>query len=356
VSDLVSNATRGRLAEFIVATALGVVKGQVRDEWSAFDLTSPSGVKIEVKSAAYLQSWHQHRLSAITWSVRRTREWDADTNLQSKESRRQADVYVFALLAHRDKGTLDPLNVRQWKFFVVPTQTLDARERSQHSITLLSLEALAGPGVAYDELASAVEKSAQSGRKEVLTDGRKTRRRTPPSWQSEPERGWLAAPPRDVHQKSRRLEEGAAVRHLVRRQAKLVVFVHGNEIRCNERLAGRSVDAPRILRHPTRGNGHAVAAPHRELGDIARIHLPNIAGSERRQHQSGVSARARELHPDAELVRVRIGNCHGVVGGVNARRRDQEPGRATRSSEGTSNGFAGRDRVVAIGLGHLSEL
>lgn len=57
VSDILSNATRGRLAEFIIATAVNIDIKQIRDEWGAFDLETPSGIKIEVKSAAYLQSW-----------------------------------------------------------------------------------------------------------------------------------------------------------------------------------------------------------------------------------------------------------------------------------------------------------
>ena len=65
VSDLVSNATRGRLAEFIVAKACGVDTSQPRDEWEAVDLETPEGVRIEVKSAAYIQSWHQEDLSRI---------------------------------------------------------------------------------------------------------------------------------------------------------------------------------------------------------------------------------------------------------------------------------------------------
>ena len=44
VSDLVSNATRGRLAEFIVASALDITDG-VRNEWDAFDLEMLSGLK-----------------------------------------------------------------------------------------------------------------------------------------------------------------------------------------------------------------------------------------------------------------------------------------------------------------------
>ena len=56
--------------------------------------------------------------------------------------RRHADVYVFALLAHQDKASVDPLDLAQWKFYVLPTSTLDSRNRSQYSITLKSLSTL----------------------------------------------------------------------------------------------------------------------------------------------------------------------------------------------------------------------
>jgi len=156
-SDLVSNATRGIVAEYIVARALGLAEKGVRDEWAAYDLETPSGIKIEVKSAAYLQSWHQERLSPVKFVVPKTRAWDADTNTQSQESKRQADVYVFALLVHTDKETVDPLNIDQWHFYVLPTAVLDARKRSQHSITLKSLEKLCSEPTTYDELPKAVE-------------------------------------------------------------------------------------------------------------------------------------------------------------------------------------------------------
>jgi hypothetical protein len=53
-SDLVSNALRGVLAEYLVACDIGVADG-TRMEWDAYDLKTPGGVKVEVKSAAYLQ-------------------------------------------------------------------------------------------------------------------------------------------------------------------------------------------------------------------------------------------------------------------------------------------------------------
>jgi hypothetical protein len=108
-SDLVSNSTRGVLAEFLVARALGVDTG-VRDEWQAFDLVTPTGKKVEVKSAAYVQSWGQKELSRIVFSTRHTLAWDAETGAFAADSRPHADIYVFALLAHRDKDTIDPLN------------------------------------------------------------------------------------------------------------------------------------------------------------------------------------------------------------------------------------------------------
>ncbi len=72
------------------------------------------------------------------------------------EPRRHADVYVFALLAHREQATLNPLDLSQWEFWAVPTKALDDRKRSQHSITLNSLRELAGNPEGFDGLHDAV--------------------------------------------------------------------------------------------------------------------------------------------------------------------------------------------------------
>ena len=158
-SDVVSNYTRGILAEYMVGKALGCIKDDdVRDEGRAYDLDTQAGVKIEVKSAAYVQSWQQSRLSKISFNVPKTLGWDRETNKFDKEKKRQADVYVFALLFHKDKKTVNPLDISQWEFFVLPTKVLDERERSQHSITLPSLKKLTD-SVSFIELGQAVEKA-----------------------------------------------------------------------------------------------------------------------------------------------------------------------------------------------------
>jgi hypothetical protein len=119
---------------------------------------------VEVKSAAFIQSWHQERLSQISFPVPKTRGWDRDTNRQDDDPRRKADVYVFALLAHTDQATLDPIDVSQWEFYVLPTRVLDERQRSQHSITLPSLRKLAGKAVEFAGLGDAVAQAAEAQR------------------------------------------------------------------------------------------------------------------------------------------------------------------------------------------------
>ena len=156
MADLVSNTTRGVLAEFIVAQALGVATTGVREEWAAYDLCTPDGITVEVKSAAYVQSWMQRRLSSILFNVGKRRVWDAATNQLSAEPLRPASVYVFALLAHQDRATLDPLNLDQWRFYVLSTREIDQRERSQHSITISSLERMGGGPYPFAELRAAV--------------------------------------------------------------------------------------------------------------------------------------------------------------------------------------------------------
>ena len=107
VSDILSNATRGRLAEFIVAKASNIDIKQIRDEWGAYDLETPGGIKIEVKSAAYLQSWDQKKLSNIIFSTKLSKPWDWQSDKRSNVAIRSADVYVFCLLHHSDKPTVN---------------------------------------------------------------------------------------------------------------------------------------------------------------------------------------------------------------------------------------------------------
>ncbi len=152
---------RGILAEYLVANALELPQ-TVRSEWQAFDLETPQGVKIEVKSAAYLQAWHHAKLSVIRFGIQPTQAWDAITGIYATERKRQADLYVFSLLHHQDKQTLDSMNINQWQFYIVPAPLLNEQFPTQKTISLTSLLKLKPQQAKYNELATCIRNWKQN--------------------------------------------------------------------------------------------------------------------------------------------------------------------------------------------------
>lgn len=155
-SDLLNNAARGVLAEILVASALDVADG-TRIEWDAKDILSKSGVKIEVKSAAYIQSWKQEKLSPISFDIAKKYAWDSETNTTSETRVRSSDIYVFCLLDEKDQNRIDPLDLSLWRFYVVKSRRLDIELGDQKSISLSRLKALGASPLTYDELAFQID-------------------------------------------------------------------------------------------------------------------------------------------------------------------------------------------------------
>ena len=134
-SDLVGNTERGVLAEFIVAMACGI-EHKPRISWDSYDLETSEGIKIEVKSSAYIQTWEQKAHSKPIFNIPITYAWDYKINLFQNEKSRHADVYVFALLAHKEQSTLNPLNLDQWEFYVLSTKKLSQFFSNQKTISI----------------------------------------------------------------------------------------------------------------------------------------------------------------------------------------------------------------------------
>jgi len=154
-SDFMSNALRGVLAEYIVATALGCT-GKPRVEWDAYDLVTQDGLRVEVKSSAYLQSWRQNQPSLIRFDIGQKKAWDAESNTSSSEAIRSADVYVFCVFAATDKASADPLDLSQWFFLVCSTSFLNAKLQDYKSVGLSTLEQHGLKRLPFGELAVAI--------------------------------------------------------------------------------------------------------------------------------------------------------------------------------------------------------
>ncbi len=156
-SDCINNTTRGVLAEFLVAVALGIDLRKPRDAWAKFDLIYRKK-GIEVKSASYHQRWFQKKMSNIQYNIPATRAWDEENNIQDKEAKRQADIYVLCLLSEKHRELVNPLNIDQWVYWVIPTKFFNERKRSQYSITYNSLIKEVGEPVSFSEIRKNVDK------------------------------------------------------------------------------------------------------------------------------------------------------------------------------------------------------
>jgi hypothetical protein len=149
------NNVRGYLAEFLVARAVGAT--HPRTEWDAFDVLTPDGIKVEVKSGAYLQVWEQSRLSKVVFGGLSARTWTAKDGY-SKAGSYNAAVYVFAVLTATDHASYDALDLAQWSFWVLPRAVVEGT--GQRSMHLSTVESLGGLAVTYAELADQVRRAA----------------------------------------------------------------------------------------------------------------------------------------------------------------------------------------------------
>ncbi len=176
-SDISNNTIRGILAEFLVAQALGLnIQKSIRKEWDPYDFLDLDGeTKIEVKCAAYVQSWHDDCCpkSPIKFSIEPKRVEEVEhfkdkrscKRPWSEESKRRCHVYVFCLLKEQDRNKICPLDISQWKFYVVSTQRLDELDgelvkkgrNPRQNIYLSTLKEIGAKPVTYCKLRCAVD-------------------------------------------------------------------------------------------------------------------------------------------------------------------------------------------------------
>ncbi|WP_189361787.1 hypothetical protein [Algibacter mikhailovii] len=155
-SNLIENRTRGILAEFIVKKALEI-DSENRIEWDNFDLITKKSKKLEIKSAAYIQSWEQKKYSEIKFGIAPTVGTKDNPNYDGIK-RRWTDFYVFCLLKNKDQKTLNPLDLSQWTFFVLETKILNEQKPEQKTIGINSLLELKPIECKFYELKKIIDK------------------------------------------------------------------------------------------------------------------------------------------------------------------------------------------------------
>ena len=158
-SGLMSNTQRGVLAEFLVATALGV-HDTPREEWENVDLTADVNgrrTRIEVKSSAERQSWKGRPGGFHEFDIRRTKDsWGKVAG-----ERRWADIYVFGILKNlHATSQLEALDTQNWEFLVLPTTTLEQRRPHGKTIRLQPLRGIGAVSCGHSKLAATIAQVA----------------------------------------------------------------------------------------------------------------------------------------------------------------------------------------------------
>jgi len=132
-SDLMDNVNRGVFAEWMVAKLLKLSFTGPRPPWQAWDITTPEGVRIEVKASAYVHSWTPPEApdapaakpTRIEFTNLRTRAFvDAAQTQYAEDPTYNADLYVFCMQTNPDPTKWDALDLSQWEFFLLPNAAL----------------------------------------------------------------------------------------------------------------------------------------------------------------------------------------------------------------------------------------
>ena len=153
MSDLLDNANRGLLAEYLVGRALGCAFDHARQSWDDFDLLTPTDVRVEVKTTGRFQSWHVETSDTESrnpsFTGLRGQALTPDRSKYQGNAEVRADVFVFCYHQGRQ-----PLCIKEWEFYVVSGPRIDALQ--QKSIRLSRIRKLTHP-LSFSTLRRAVE-------------------------------------------------------------------------------------------------------------------------------------------------------------------------------------------------------
>lgn len=149
-SRLVTNSSRGLIAEAIVATVLCPEWRWCSEDYHRCDFTHPSGAQLEVKQSAASQSWKSKAPTIARWDVgARKGYWESETYVARPG--RNAEIYVLAWHPIADREQADHRDPAQWQFFVVQADALPP----VRTLSMAGVAALATP-VRVGQLASTV--------------------------------------------------------------------------------------------------------------------------------------------------------------------------------------------------------
>lgn len=158
-SDLCDDALKGQFTEWLVSLLLGIrTKHQLH--WANTDLVSGTGVRIEVKSSSYWQSWKfwgdggKPKAVKVAGSAEEKRITFAGLKVRDNTPgslpEYRSDLYIFAFQTQRDPRLWNALDLGQWEFYMLSRAEMESI--GSGSVSLLTVRRKAGAPITASEL------------------------------------------------------------------------------------------------------------------------------------------------------------------------------------------------------------
>ncbi len=147
------------LVEFLVTPALGCTETR-RKPWDNHEVTTASGLRVEVEASGCLQAWTQRTHSQLSFGHVIGRTWGANTNEFGAEPEIRVGVFVFAVQSCKDPHGHDALDISQWELYVVAAERV--WECAYRSVNIAWVRKHADP-VPFSDLAATIERVGHGG-------------------------------------------------------------------------------------------------------------------------------------------------------------------------------------------------
>ena len=145
------------ISEYIVAKALGQDVPNNKNGWTLWD-TTYRGKRIEIKETGYFYSWQKDgKISPVrVFGIRKAYSKYKDNTSSFK---RQNDLYIFCLNTGKTKEESNPLELTHWRFWVIPTSTINELCGDNKTISLGRVKKLAKNenGVGFSDLKASID-------------------------------------------------------------------------------------------------------------------------------------------------------------------------------------------------------
>ncbi len=143
------------IAEFIVAKALGFKEAHNVESWTLYDIDYRN-IRVEVKETSYYHAWLGDEIAKETSKRFDIHKAFTEYKDNTSELKRQNDIYVFCLNTGLTKDESNPLELKNWEFYILPTDVINEKFGNVQSISLSRIRELTDK-VEYSQIKNVID-------------------------------------------------------------------------------------------------------------------------------------------------------------------------------------------------------